>query len=398
MKVLFLISDANAHGGTEILAYNLLHELNAKGCECWLMSRWGYEGKDSRVVAMPKGWQRVYNFVEKFPINKLCGSCFSDWILRRQIKKTAKRLGCDWIVSHTYDLIAALPTSGIKTAQVFNWSIKGYEEGLRRSIKGKLKSKLKLKDWMRAWMSRVAFETLSRRWHLALARMDKLVMLSSAAVREMRECCPSVDYRRLVVIPDPIMARAPAKKLSSLKNKHVAFVGRLSQEKGVMRLLRIWAKVQKALPGYTLDIWGDGHLRQAMLAEVEKVDGGGEGRLNVVFRGFEKDLEKIYTGSDLLLMTSDTEGFGMVLIEAMYYGVPCISFDCPVSPKEIIGAAGLTVPCFDEDAYAAEVVKLLKDEMRLAACQRAAVERAKDLYIDSVTALWKREFFVGGGV
>lgn len=392
MGVLFLVSNANLHGGTEILAYNLLHELNAKGCACWLMSRWGYRGADSRVVAMPRGWQLVYNFVAKFPLNKMLGSCFSDWILRRQIRNVAKRLGCNWVVSHTYDLIGALPKEDFKTVQVFNWSIKGYEEGLMRNIKSKANS-------LRGWMSRIAFWIISKRWHIALARMDKLVMLSSAAVQEMREYCPSVDYRRLVVIPDPIMAREPAKKVSSLKNKHVAFVGRLSQEKGVMRLLRIWAKVQKALPGYTLDIWGDGHMREAMQAWLHEVKGSGEGEeLRVEFKGFERDLEKIYLGSDLLLMTSDTEGFGMVLIEAMYYGVPCISFDCPVSPKEIIGAAGLTVPCFDEDAYAADVVKLLKDELRLAACQRAAVERAKDFYIDSVTALWKREFFVGGGV
>ena len=389
MKVLFLISDANAHGGTEILAYNLLHELNAKGCECWLMSRWGYGGKDSRVVAMSKGWQRVYDFVEKFPLNKLCGLCFSDWILRRQICKMAARLGCDWVVSHTYDLIAAIPSNGFKTAQVFNWSIKGYEEGLRRSIKSKSKT-------VKGWMSRVAFEMISKRWHLALARMDKLVMLSSAAVQEMREYCPGVDFRRLIVIPDPIMAREPAKTVSSLRNKHIAFVGRLSHEKGVMRLLRIWGKVQEKLPEYTLDIYGDGHLRQAMLAEVEKVGGGGECRLNVVFRGFEKDLEKIYTGCDLLLMTSDTEGFGMVLIEAMYYGVPCVSFDCPVSPKEIIGAAGVTVPCFDEDAYAAEVVKLLGDETRLVACQCVAVVRAQDFYIEKIINRWVCEFFDGG--
>ena len=392
MKVLFLISDANAHGGTEILAYNLLHELNAKGCECWLMSRWGYEGKDSRVVAMPKGWQRVYNIVEKFPLNKLCGSCFSDWILRRQVKKMAKRLGCDWVVSHTYDLIAALPNKGFKTAQVFNWSIKGYEEGLRRSIKGKLKSKLKLKDWIRALMSRIAFAMISRRWHLALARMDKLVMLSSAAVQEMREYCPGVDYRRLVVIPDPIMAREPAKRVSSLTNKHVAFVGRLSPEKGVMRLLRIWGKVQEKMPEYTLDIYGDGHLKDKLKSRVEVE----EWKNSVRFMGFERDLEKIYTGCDLLLMTSDTEGFGMVLIEAMYYGVPCVSFDCPVSPKEIIGAAGLTVPCFDEDAYAAEVVKLLGDETRLVACHCAAIVRAQNFYIEKIIKRWVCEFFDGG--
>lgn len=390
MKVLFLISDANAHGGTEILAYNLLHELNAKGCECWLMSRRGYGGKDSRVVAMSKGWQRVYDFVEKFPLNKLCGSCFSDWVLRRQVKKMAKRLGCDWVVSHTYDLIAAMPTKGFKTAQVFNWSIKGYEEGLRRSIKGKLKSKLK--DWMRVLTSRIAFEMISRRWHLALARMDKLVMLSSAAVQEMREYCPGVDYRRLIVIPDPIMAREPAKTVSSLENKHVAFVGRLSHEKGVMRLLRIWGKVQEKMSEYTLDIYGDGHLRDELKSRVEVE----EWKNSVRFMGFERDLEKIYTGCDLLLMTSDTEGFGMVLIEAMYYGVPCVSFDCPVSPKEIIGAAGVTVPCFDEDAYAAEVVKLLGDETRLVACQCAAVVRAQDFYIEKIINRWVCEFFDGG--
>lgn len=354
------------------------------------MSRRGYGGKDSRVVAMSKGWQRVYDFVEKFPLNKLCGSCFSDWVLRRQVKKMAKRLGCDWVVSHTYDLIAAMPTKGFKTAQVFNWSIKGYEEGLRRSIKGKLKSKLK--DWMRVLTSRIAFEMISRRWHLALARMDKLVMLSSAAVQEMREYCPGVDYRRLIVIPDPIMAREPAKTVSSLENKHVAFVGRLSHEKGVMRLLRIWGKVQEKMSEYTLDIYGDGHLRDELKSRVEVE----EWKNSVRFMGFERDLEKIYTGCDLLLMTSDTEGFGMVLIEAMYYGVPCVSFDCPVSPKEIIGAAGVTVPCFDEDAYAAEVVKLLGDETRLVACQCAAVVRAQDFYIEKIINRWVCEFFDGG--
>ena len=91
-------------------------------------------------------------------------------------------------------------------------------------------------------------------------------------------------------------------------------------------------------------------------------------------------------------MTSDTEGFGMVLIEAMYYGVPCVSFDCPISPKEIIADAGVTVPCFDEVAYANNVVELLKNKKLLNEFQHKSIERAKDFYIDKVIDMWIKMF------
>ena len=110
----------------------------------------------------------------------------------------------------------------------------------------------------------------------------------------------------------------------------------------------------------------------------------------IELKGFSSDLKNIYTHADLCLMTSDTEGFGMVLIEAMYYGVPCISFDCPISPKEIIADAGLTVKCFDEIAYANVVVELLKNKEKVKYLQQAAIDRAKDFYINKVTKLWQQ--------
>lgn len=76
--------------------------------------------------------------------------------------------------------------------------------------------------------------------------------------------------------------------------------------------------------------------------------------------GYCDNKEQIYKNADLLLMTSSTEGFGLVIIEAMYYGVPCIAFDCPVSPKEVIADSGITIPCFDEDAYAQKLLRSLK--------------------------------------
>ena len=109
---------------------------------------------------------------------------------------------------------------------------------------------------------------------------------------------------------------------------------------------------------------------------------------NVVFYGFCNNLESIYPHADLLLMTSDTEGFGMVLIEAMYYGVPCVSFDCPISPKEIISNAGVVVPCFDEEQYAEKVLSLLNERTRLKLYQGLSISRARDFYDDAVIDKW----------
>ena len=108
----------------------------------------------------------------------------------------------------------------------------------------------------------------------------------------------------------------------------------------------------------------------------------------VEFMGFCSDLESIYSGTDLCCMTSDTEGFGMVLIEAMYYGVPCISFDCPISPKEVIADAGIIVPCFDEELYADKVVSYLSDNELKRRLQQASVERARGFYINNVVKRW----------
>ena len=108
-----------------------------------------------------------------------------------------------------------------------------------------------------------------------------------------------------------------------------------------------------------------------------------------MFKGFCNDLEQIYTQSDLLLMTSDTEGFGMVLIEAMYFGVPCISFDCPVSPKDIIANAGVTIPCYDEKKYAETIISLLKNDVFLRKLQQRSITRAQDYYIDKIIKKWE---------
>ena len=221
------------------------------------------------------------------------------------------------------------------------------------------------------------------RRHRKLSHVPKLIVLTEAARGELRSLNKKVRDEQMTVIPDPLIMNEDSSIHSSLKNNNVSFVGRLYHEKGVMRLLRIWERICARLPEYTLTIYGEGGAKAEMEAFI--ID---HQLPRVIFKGYCSELEDIYTQADLLLMTSDTEGFGMVLTEAMYYGVPCVSFDCPVSPRVIIADAGVIVPCFDENAFAEEVVSMLNDRNRLLMLQVSAVKRAQDFYLGKVLDLW----------
>ena len=325
---------------------------------------------------MTRDQYQTYIKIWNSPINKLIGCNDSDQYIKSFVEAFIVENKIDWVVNHDQDLIGVIPSkANVKTAQVFNWSIKGYEDTIGASIG--------LKSALARMASRCALNASRRRWHSRYPAMDKLVVLTSAAREELLKYSSKLRAGQIVTIPDPLMFTSESATLSTLDNKQLVYVGRLSQEKGVIRLLRIWERLGARMPDYTLNIYGDGHLRGEMETFIH------EHQLKrVVLKGFSSDLESIYTNSDLCLMTSDTEGFGMVLIEAMYYGVPCVAFDCPVSPKEVIADAGVTVPCFDEEVYANEVVALLRDKNRLRDLQIRAVNRAKDFYIDKVIKLW----------
>ena len=380
MKVLFIISDANLNGGTELLAFNLLHELNKNGIECNLLSINTYTGNDPDVISLSHTATRGYCMLFNSPVDKLSGHIFSDIFLRTQIHKIVSDGRFDWIVNHTYDLCTAIPKHcGVRTVQVFNWSITGYERSVIHNIRQKSK--------FNAFLSYICFQLQLRRWHKSIPYFDRLVTLTDSAHKEIEAIAMHIMDNRILTIPNPLMANNPVKKVSSLHNGNAVFVGRLSHEKGVMRLMRIWRQVHSELSHYNLKVYGTGACLDEMLDFVRN-----SGDIGVMFMGFCPDKEQIYKDADLLLMTSDREGFGMVLTEAMYYGVPCIAFDCPVSPKEIIADAGVTVTCYDENQYAQEVIHLLSDEERLKNLQLKAIRRAQDFYISTIMTQWKAIF------
>ena len=102
----------------------------------------------------------------------------------------------------------------------------------------------------------------------------------------------------------------------------------------------------------------------------------------VLMPGFIADLGPWYANADLFVLSSDYEGFGNVIVEALEYGVPVVSTDCPVGPREILagGRFGKLVPPGDADELARAMILTLGED----ADHTALRERARDFALADI--------------
>lgn len=146
------------------------------------------------------------------------------------------------------------------------------------------------------------------------------------------------------------------------KRKILTSVGRLSPEKGYTDLIDVFALINREMPEYTLHIVGDGGERSAV---EEKIKAHGLEK-SVVLCGYQKKdfINPLLSRSALYLMGSLEESFGIVLIEAQSYGVPCVAFSSARGACEIIndGENGYLIDGRDKKLFAEKVCELLRDD------------------------------------
>lgn len=168
------------------------------------------------------------------------------------------------------------------------------------------------------------------------------------------------DLPNIEVIPNAAMQVSDA--YSDVMNKRVIAVGRLDYQKGFDRLIQAWELVQHTgkFTDWKLDIFGQGEWREMLQQMIDKQGLQNTAKINPPTNAILNE----YVHSSLLVMSSNYEGFGMVLVEAMSCGVPVISFDCKCGPKDIIqnGINGLLVPNGDIRALAHAMMEVMADE------------------------------------
>lgn len=185
-------------------------------------------------------------------------------------------------------------------------------------------------------------------------RFDKFVVLTNED-RGYWGNLPNIE-----VIPNAAMHVSDA--YSDVMNKRVIAVGRLDYQKGFDRLVQAWQLVRHTgkFTDWKLDIFGQGEWREMLQQMIDKAELQDSVRLNRP----TKQIVEEYVKSDMLVMSSNYEGFPMVMIEAMACGLPVVSFDYKCGPKDIIqpGINGLLVPNGDIQALADAMMKVMEDE------------------------------------
>ena len=172
-------------------------------------------------------------------------------------------------------------------------------------------------------------------------KSDKIVVVSEGIKRDLEDNY-HIDKNNIQVIynfidKDKIKELAKEsveEKYDPLfgQGKTIINVGRLSRAKGQWHLIRAFSKVLKKINGTKLLIVGDGNYDQYLKSLVTGL--GIESSVSLL--GYQDNPFKYMKHSDLFVLSSIYEGFGLVLVEAMACGLPVISTNCKSGPEEII--------------------------------------------------------------
>ncbi|MFF8945175.1 stealth conserved region 3 domain-containing protein [Streptomyces sp. NPDC014864] len=219
------------------------------------------------------------------------------------------------------------------------------------------------------------------------SRLDALAVLSERTrewfAETLQEAAP-----RLAVVPNALPSGFRPR--STLETRTVVIAGRLVAEKQIDHALTAWAKVAPRHPDWQLRVFGDGPLSGALRRQMDMLGLHDCVQLN----GNSPHLAEEWAKASVALLTSRNEAFGLVLAEAQAAGVPVVSYDAPNGPREVVidGQTGVLVPPGDIDALTSALLLLIEDaelRHRMGAAALAAAGRFSPAV---VTSHWERMF------
>ena len=177
----------------------------------------------------------------------------------------------------------------------------------------------------------------------------------------------------------------------SPKTNKVVFVGRLAPVKQIEQLIDIWSAIEHLCPDWVFELYGNGSedYEAQLKALVKKMQ-----LKNLHFMGAHQQLNEVYNQASILVLSSATECFPMVILEAMQHGVVVISYDSPNGPKAMIqnGVNGILVPLNNLQAFKEALFNIIdnpKQRMVISAATKAAF---KQYETDIVMPIWRNLF------
>ena len=210
-------------------------------------------------------------------------------------------------------------------------------------------------------------------------RYDKIVVLTE---KEKQGWWKYWD--KVKVIPNPITHEGDLR--SDGCSKIVVTGGRLAKMKNFSELVNIWKKVSSRHPDWHLQIWGVGVEKDALANQIQELELSDQ----VFLMGYTAEMTKQMSKASLMVLTSMSESFSLVTLEAMSVGIPSVVYNCPGGIRYLIKdhITGYLVPLHDNQTFADRVCELMEDEAKRKRMGMAAQKESERYKIERIIPLW----------
>ena len=220
--------------------------------------------------------------------------------------------------------------------------------------------------------------------------IHKIVVMTQKAKEDYISWLSGSNSNAKVYNISNMIEESISKDTASFSNKKIISVGRLEKEKDFLTLIDVFEKVHEKINDVTLTIVGEGSQRE--LLEKKIAEKSLEEYVKLPGRVTADEVENYLLNSSVFVLTSLCESFSLVLCEAMEKGIPCVSFNIDVGPKEIIqnGENGFLIDNRDIDSMANKVIELLENRDEWEEISNKSKEYVNKYYSQNVVKEWKR--------
>lgn len=190
----------------------------------------------------------------------------------------------------------------------------------------------------------------------------------------------------LIVIPNPITPNLPS--WAGIESKKIVTACRLAEQKNLPLLLKAFRKFADHYPDYTLEIYGEGHLKQYLQDMVKSLLLDNKVKL----MGASNNIHQIISESFMFVLSSDYEGMSNSMIEALGIGIPTICTDCPIGGASMLvknKVNGLLVPVGDVDSLYEAMLWIIANMQQLPEMSKEASLIRERLDENKIVVQWE---------
>ena len=194
----------------------------------------------------------------------------------------------------------------------------------------------------------------------------------------------------IFVIPNLVTVYPNDISCYSERSNRIICVGRLTRQKGFDYLIKAWALIANKYPEWKIDIFGSGDLEDFLIQMIDNYNL----KESITINKPTSNIFEEYDRSSIYILSSRYEGFCLVLLEAMSFGIPCISFNCPHGPSDMItnGEEGILVPVGDINKLAESIEWMITHKEERERMSQNSREKVKYYLAENIMPQWVELF------